>query len=838
MKNRPSRRLASSAELGDFSDPVLRPACLNHQTDASQDGLPFIHERKKHVRGNKEVTSSRTMSERPKTKTDRRRRRPALACVSCRRSKIRCDLRQPCGACVRSRHKTCTFESLDPSDPSDPSAVQSSEIGSAQVGQPKAAGASAGPDEAQLSPAASPSATHHEDTVDDEPTLASLGGTTSVGSITTVPDVNSLLQRIWELERRLDETTAHQSPAKPARPSATNPSEPILSYLAPDFHSMSKSVMSKTRYFGQSHWMNGVMHFKPVLELFERQSRDTKSETRGILAKCKALARTVKAQRVPELISKVGTNMPTREVADKLVDGYLRTTETVFRILHVPAFRRDYDLFWASPTSADPAFVLQLQLVMAIGSTIYDEHFSMRKSAVQWIHEAQYWFLGPVPKSRLTIAALQIMLLLCLAREAASVGSDLVWISIGSVMRSAIYMGLHRDPSRLPGMTRTHSELRRRLWNTILELELQSSLDSGGPPMISLENSDTNAPANLDDADLANDGDVQAILKTSDKFTDMTVALALRKSFRERLAIAQLLNDIVSKGTYEDTIRLHRQLSTSYKSLAQTFRGFVATGRQPTSFQCRFVDYIVRRYFMALHIPFCNPSVREPAFAFSRKEVVDSAVKLYCTVFPTGALGSGPLTPTAAETEVICTEGDDLASFAVCGSGFFRCILTQASFLVALEIQTQLQEDSGLGPPTTRPDLLNILRHTVSFSLARIKAGETNVKGYLFNVAIATHVDALLDGRKGQAVVEPILAAAIKTQRQCFEILGEQAGLNQTEDVDGGGQFDWDGMMATDEAWSDDMSMTNPFFDLTSIDAMLGTDIGANFMTASDPSHW
>lgn len=38
----------------------------------------------------------------------RRRRRPALSCLECRRRKIRCDRNDPCGHCVVSRNQ-CTY---------------------------------------------------------------------------------------------------------------------------------------------------------------------------------------------------------------------------------------------------------------------------------------------------------------------------------------------------------------------------------------------------------------------------------------------------------------------------------------------------------------------------------------------------------------------------------------------------------------------------------------------------------------------------------------------------------------------------------------------------------
>ena len=43
------------------------------------------------------------------TDPPRKRRRPALSCVECRKRKIKCDRNRPCGPCVQARSPSCTF---------------------------------------------------------------------------------------------------------------------------------------------------------------------------------------------------------------------------------------------------------------------------------------------------------------------------------------------------------------------------------------------------------------------------------------------------------------------------------------------------------------------------------------------------------------------------------------------------------------------------------------------------------------------------------------------------------------------------------------------------------
>ena len=108
-------------------------------------------------------------------------------------------------------------------------------------------------------------------------------------------------------------------------------------------------------------------------------------------------------------------------------------------------------------------------------------------------------------------------------------------------------------------MSLLKAELRRRVWGTILELSVQSSIDSGSLPIISLGESDTRIATDCDDVDLV-ETEGSAPSQTAGKFTDMSVALIFRESLPIRLAIAKILNSMQSRGTYSETLRLHGML--------------------------------------------------------------------------------------------------------------------------------------------------------------------------------------------------------------------------------------------------------------------------------------
>lgn len=77
------------------------------------------------------------------------------------------------------------------------------------------------------------------------------------------------------------------------------------------------------------------------------------------------------------------------------------------------------------------------------------------------------------------------------------------WFDMGIILRLAFRMGYHRDPSTFPGTTTPFdSEMRRRVWLQIFQLDALLSFQLGLPSMIPAECCDTHVPRNLNDSDL------------------------------------------------------------------------------------------------------------------------------------------------------------------------------------------------------------------------------------------------------------------------------------------------------------------------------------------------
>ena len=465
------------------------------------------------------------------------------------------------------------------------------------------------------------------------------------------------------------------------------------------------------------------------------------------------------------------------------MDCYLRNSETIYRILHVPTFRRDYEALWVSDTNLDTSFLVQLKLVLAIGAATFDQQFSQRPSAIGWIYEAQTWVSEPNFKSRSGIQSLQTELLLLVARELVGIGGDSIWVSAGGLFRRAIDMGLHRDPAPLSSRASTifAAEMHRRLWNTVLEITLQSSMTAGGPPLMSLSDFDTEPPGNFDDEQLLADDPIET---PNEDFTHVLIAIALRKTFPLRLAAAKFLNDLGSTGTYEEMLRIDAELRGAYKILCRTLQRCAAgSGRSPSQFEKCVVDLLMYRYLSALHVPFFGSVLQEAAYAYSRRVVVESSLKIWYTACPSP---SPSILAHQSRRDLRSADGNDITKLTMCASGFYRTVAMQAAVLIAGEVRAQLQEEDSLGPILLRPDLFCVLEDAKAWCLRSIEAGETNIKGYLLVCIIAAQIDGLIQGI-GEAELRELLVKAVEdAEERCLPVLEGMATQGQTE-----GNVEW-----------------------------------------------
>lgn len=542
-----------------------------------------------------------------------------------------------------------------------------------------------------------------------------------------------------------------------------------------------------------------------------------KGECWHTLQSCKSLAKRVKKQQKLQWVhGDYGKLLPQRAMADLLIDNYLRTSETIHRIFHIPSFRREYDRLWEDRSAASLGFIIQVQLCCAIGALLYDDEFSLRSQAMQWIQEAGAW-LESSAKPRLMLFTIQTMCLHRIAREnTQGTYGDRVWILSGTLIRAAMSIGLHRDPTKLTGISPAQAELRRRLWATVLELALDSCLDPGAAPLISLDDFDCALPSNLDDTQLNLDENESNLAPQSpDCYTDSSLQIALGQSFAIRLAIARFPTKL--ENDYQEALKLNEEYTATCRSLSDALRPLHA---KLSAYQRQYFEMIVCRYVFTLHIPYVVAGANNPDYSVSRTACVDAALNLAHSALPISSTQDQLLAAVHA-MNVNRPQGEDFVRLCICASGSYRSVLFQAISIIAAELITTASESTssfrwpmGLATGATplsgnmrALELLSLLRVANEWTKRRLMAGPESNKDHLFVSLCLANIEATMKGAVAKEAMDASGQIACSESKEVLERLLVASGGNSGESSEvSEGHFSPD----DDFLWMNDMWLVQP----------------------------
>ncbi|KAI9927297.1 hypothetical protein MW887_003684 [Aspergillus wentii] len=700
-----------------------------------------------------------------------RRRRPALSCTLCRRRKLKCDRGLPCGQCVKSKaSESCEYAGFQ----------------KGQVSNTRRLGSTP-------PPFVQPSGNHLTPSQSGVYVFDAKHKQTS-NRITKPPsrveEVHELRSRVQALENALSrpgaamhtpETLGYDSFSEGGRRAmldSQNLTEEVESLPSGCF----RGKKSKSRHCGRSHWAVSVSFFKDIgifmrgLDKGKSKPKDSDyTSMRKFKKEVWNREREEHQRAYRDQAFKLEEMIPSKEIADELLELYLTTFETTYRILHVPTFLRQYELHWSGSQPTDMVFIAKLLVLMAASSCFYsqntriNERSTLQRAAVGWTMTVQSWMSSVFVSSNINLDMLQIQCLLLIARQANATGGNLVWISSGSLVRAAMIMGLHRDPSRFSRMSKFWAEMRRRLWATIIELDVQSSLDGGMLPSIDLNECDCGPPSNWDDADLTEDMVEDPVPKTLDTLARNNVQGLLSNSLPTRIRIAKLTNSLKYNLPYDEALRLSEELMHSMNQALNMFQecesniSILRLGN--LTFAKSFYMFIMRRYLLVLHRPFFLSVLRAPKFSYSRKVCLESSLEMLSLLGPSDHLETGPS-----------------SCIGQLGGGMYRDEFFHAAITICVELSIQADEQSrsvtAFETPRTgtltdmvqtqQTVLVTAVERTMDALGSRISSDGNGCKPFFFLTMVFASVKARL---KGEDPLKNVEYLSMKAVRECQDIM-------------------------------------------------------------------
>jgi hypothetical protein len=207
------------------------------------------------------------------------------------------------------------------------------------------------------------------------------------------------------------------------------------------------------------------------------------------------------------------------------------------------------------------------------------------------------------------------------------------WMVCGLIVRSAVRLGYHRDPSNSPNISVFNGEMQRRIWATAIHLDLQTSCRVGLPRMVKDGMFDTQPPRNLLDTDFDEN---TSVLPPSRPFSTSTALTHSLVKEAILMVYGKIVDQTSSTNTmsYDDTMRLDAELQEAQQQVPEVWKVRSIEDLKVSSGNLMVAKFLInlcyqrarcvlhRKYLVPTKLPNASP------YSYSVKECVDAAMRI------------------------------------------------------------------------------------------------------------------------------------------------------------------------------------------------------------------
>lgn len=557
-----------------------------------------------------------------------KRRRLALSCVDCRRRKVKCGRELPsCVRCVRGGHgDSCKYVSYDDGNgnlltPTDDSPEDRRDISDGELSWTEEA------------------ETYYQ---------VSKGGSSKASGKRPVPErsLEQLQARVFDLE-----TYVKSAGSRPVSSQMFlglgHPNGP--GSYAQDFERATLRGKSfKTQYTGPSYSASLLLQFEElsffVKDILARMPGGGKA-SKEVLKKAREGAEAEPNESKPSVyeLNTFVALVPPKPRADALVAEYLDLFETTYRVLHIPTFKVSYEEFWRDQDEAEIGFVVQLLLVMAAVNCsvsgglqgLVGRSSLGRAESHRWIETAETW-LSQHSHKHTTLEYFQTHVLLMIAKRMTCYKIKREWSVSQELVSLVISTGFHREPTYLSTkISPFDQEMRRRLWFTILELNIQSCCDRGMRAMVGPDDWDCLPPLNVHDEDFNETTQTMPSSKPLSEFTRSSFMCKLVQHLPLRLQMLTRINSISRSLDLETVMGFDSQIRAEMDILP-------TWPEKPLTRVAKALSgFVLHEYLLLLHQPFATQHLSQSQYFYSRctrRESALTVIKQYLNLPESHAL--------------------------------------------------------------------------------------------------------------------------------------------------------------------------------------------------------
>ncbi|KAK5993894.1 hypothetical protein PT974_07331 [Cladobotryum mycophilum] len=262
----------------------------------------------------------------------------------------------------------------------------------------------------------------------------------------------------------------------------------------------------------------------------------------------------------------------------KYIQGYVELLDVVNPILDFDIFEREVERYWVDPHAVNLCWLSQFLMVLGLGCFVACNESPV---AVELMMGAEACLMQTPWSFRPTLLSLKTMALMVVAKQVCNAtcwSVDSCWSFLGMLVRTAFIYGLPQDTSTGgdPTQSAEENDARKKLWLTILYLDIKVAMCTGMPP-------------------LTRPDELGSLKKIPDWGASDSLQMVLYQSLPTVLTVMSQINSKKDQIAYPDVLRYNTQI-----------RELMAHAERicPNELQRMTVDIFLRRCLMVLHRPF------------------------------------------------------------------------------------------------------------------------------------------------------------------------------------------------------------------------------------------
>jgi len=192
-------------------------------------------------------------------------------------------------------------------------------------------------------------------------------------------------------------------------------------------------------------------------------------------------------------------------------------------------------------------------------------------------------------------------------------------------------MGMHRDPSHYPNISAFDGEMRRRLWQTLFQLDILVSFQMGLPSMVQTRDCDTEPPRNLHYSDF-DENTVE--LPPSRPLTESTPVTYLIVKCRCMSVFKKIAAQTSSlqPAPYEEVLDLDKQMRDCFDSIPADLKmkpmAHSFTDAPSTIMNRLNLKLLCLKGICVLHRKYLNQDRLNSRYEYSRRVGVEAAMEI------------------------------------------------------------------------------------------------------------------------------------------------------------------------------------------------------------------